>query len=425
MSSESHALAELKAIRRRERHAAAVARTAARVASERSLPATLRALAHEILQADGLAGVQVLTNEYSRDKLRMLGIAGFPTSPSNTFFSLLMECQRRGADLRTLDVLHTGEPVIIPHRYEEVMNNPAWEPLHEYHRHPKWDAFAAIPIKARQSTIGILNVFVSPGKEIDQEGYEFLIAMAEQAGLAIDYASLLEEERNAAQRMERQRLARDLHDSVVQQVFSMGMLAQTLKVLSDGNRPDNLTRIREITTDLEDITGSVLQDLRGLVAQLRPSAITGVGLKEALAKLEATTHRQTGVKFDMSIGEVSEEIEGDFAEDVYHVIAEAVHNAIKHSSAGLVTVSLDLDDQDTIQLCVRDNGRDPGGPEDEGKQDVREGNGLSFMHQRVERWGGELTVNRDSSGTGTVVRAEIPHRTLRPDGPQETRGKLS
>lgn len=406
---------ELAAIRRRERRAAAVARTAARVASERSLPATLRALAHEILQADGLAGVQVLTNLHPGEKLHMLGIAGFPASRSSAFFSRLMECQSLGADLRMLDVFYSGEPVVIPHRYEAVMNNPAWEPLHEYHRYPEWDAFASVPIKVRQSTIGILNVFVSPGKEIDDEGFEFLTSMAEQAGLAIDYASLLEQERHTAQREERQRLARDLHDSVVQQVFSMGMLAQTLKVLSEGNKPESLERIREITTDLEDITGSVLQDLRGLVAQLRPSAISGVGLREALHKLEDATHRQTGVGFDMSIGPVADEIDGDFAEDIYHVVAEAVHNAVKHSSADLITVAMDLDNEGMIQLYIRDNGGEPERGEVQSEPEIREGHGLSFMRQRVERWRGELTVDLDYGGAGTVVRAEIPHRTLRLD----------
>lgn len=404
--------AELDAIRRRERRAAAVARTAARVASERSLPATLSALAHEILQADGLAGVQVLTNLHPGEKLHMLGIAGFPASRSSAFFSRLVECQRLGADLRMLDAFSSGEPVVIPHRYEAVMNNPAWKPLHEYHRYPEWDAFASLPIKVRQSTIGVLNVFVAPGKEIDEEGFEFLTSMAEQAGLAIDYASLLEHERNAAQREERQRLARDLHDSVVQQVFSMGMLAQTLKVLSEGSHPESLERIREITTDLEGITSSVLQDLRGLVAQLRPSAISGVGLREALSKLEAATHRQTGVAFDMSVGPVVDEIEGDFAEDIYYVVAEAVHNAVKHSSADLVTVTLDLDPKGMLQVYIRDNGGEPAGRV---RPEPSEGNGLSFMRQRVERWRGHLMVDLDYGGAGTVVHAQIPHRRLRLD----------
>lgn len=416
MSGDSLAPAELEAIRRRERRAAVVARTAARVASERSLPATLRALATEIQQADGLAGVQVLTNEHSGDKLHMLGIAGFQPSATTAFFSRLMECQRRGADLRMLEAFKTGLPVVIPHRYQEIMEDPAWEPLREYHREPRWDAFASIPIKIRKNTIGILNVFVSPGKQIDEEGFEFLVSMAEQAGLAIDYASLLEQERNAAQREERQRLARDLHDSVVQQVFSMGMLAQTLKVLAeaeDHGRETGATgsaRMREITDDLVDITGSVLKDLRGLVTQLRPSAVTGVGLREAVEKLVASTHRQTGVNFTVDLEEISEGLDHDLAEEIYHVIAEAVHNAVKHSSSDTVSIGLGCEGVDTLALRIRDSGGETADAADSDGWWSGEGNGLTFMRQRVERWHGRLTVQVEQ-GVGTLVRAEIPLRS--------------
>ncbi|WP_346763380.1 GAF domain-containing sensor histidine kinase [Arthrobacter sp. CAU 1506] len=392
--------------RQRERRAMAVARTAARVASERSLPATLSALAHEILQADGLAGVQVLTNEYSGDKLHMLGMAGFPASRSGAFFSLLMECRRRGADLGMLNAMESGKPVIFPHRYDAFMSNPAWEPLHEFHRYPTWDAFASIPIKVRQNTIGILNAFLAPGQALDEEAIEFLTSMAEQAGLAIDYASMLEEERSAAHREERQRLARDLHDSAVQQVFSMGMLTQTLKILTDG--PERDQRIHAIAAELEDITGSVLKDLRGLVTQLRPTVIGSSGLRGALTRLTATTHRQTGVKFELNAEAVVDEIGGELAEDLYYVAAEAVHNAVKHSPADLIVITLDVSNGQ-IRLTVRDNGGKPEPPGAAREALEHEGHGLAFMRQRVERWNGAFDVDLNFGGAGTVVRAEVPH----------------
>lgn len=405
-------MAELEAVRRRERHAAAVARTAARVASERSLPATLRALAEEILQADGLAGVQVLTNEHSGDQLHMLGVAGFPASGQRAFFSRLLECQRRGARLRMLEVMETGEPVIMPHRYATVMEDPAWEPLREYHRSPEWDAFASLPITVRTRTIGILNVFFTPGTHIDDDGFEFLAAMAEQAGLAIDYASLLEQERHTVQREERQRLARDLHDSAVQQVFSMGMMTQALKVLSEGNRPERMTRIREISTDLEEITASVLQDLRGLVAQLRPSPLTGGGLADAVAKLAATTHRQTGIDVDVHLDDVAASLDAPMAEDLYYVAAEAVHNAIKHAAPDVITIRLERGEPGTLELLIRDHGTDPHPVHPEAGTDSGEGHGLEFMRERVERWHGELTVAPSYNGAGTDVLAVVPHHIV-------------
>lgn len=397
--------------RQRERRAMAVARTAARVASERSLPATLSALAHEILQADGLAGVQVLTNEHSGDKLHMLGMAGFPASRSSSFFSLLMECRRRGASLRMLDAFDSGEPVVIPHRYEEVMSNPVWEPLHDFHRYPVWDAFASVPIRVRQKTIGILNVFVAPGQELDGEAVEFLTSMAEQAGLAIDYASLLEEERSAAQREERSRLARDLHDSVVQQVFSMSMLTSSLGVLFGGENTGDDARVRSIAAELEDISGSVMKDLRRMVAQLHPSAVEGIGLRTAIGKLAARTHRQTGVGIDLDIDPDADQLPPEQAEDLYFVVAEAVHNALKHSPADLVVVSLSID-AGRIRLAIRDNGGKSGGPSADAPEE-KDGHGLYFMRQRIERWDGKFSVNLNFGGVGSEIRADLPPQANR------------
>lgn len=399
---------DVTARRQRERRAAAVARTAARVASERSLPATLNALAHEILQADGLAGVQVLTNEHSGDKLHMLGMAGFPASRSSSFFSLLMECRRLGADLRMLDSLDSAAPVVIPHRYAAVMSNPAWKPLHEFHRYPEWDAFASLPIKVRENTIGVLNVFLKPGQEIDEEAMEFLTSMAEQAALAIDYASLLEEERSAAHLEERQRLARDLHDSVVQQIFSMGMLTRTLNILAGERDGEKDQRIRTIAAELEGITGSVLKDLRGLVGQLRPSAIEGVGLRGALSRLAAATHRQTGVKFELDLDADLGRLDEELGEDLYYVAAEAVHNAVKHSPADLISISCSVEDG-RILLLVRDNGGGPDSKEPAASAAEQDGHGLSFMRQRIERWHGRFTVSLKFGGVGTVVSADVPH----------------
>lgn len=404
-------VSELEAILRRERHARAVARTAARVASERSLPATLDALAHEIQQADSLVAVQVLASETDRDKLHMLGMAGFRGVRGSEFFPLLLECQRRGADLGLLEAFRTGKLVSMPHRYKDVMADPAWEPLHDFHRDPEWDAFASIPITVRGSTVGILNVFVAPGQELDQTGFDFLLAMAEQAGLAIDYASMLERERETAQREERQQLAQDLHDSVVQQLFSLGMLAKTLVVLSETGDTERLPRIRELSAEVEDITGSAMQDLRKLVNRMRPTAVGGVGLTEALTRLSERTHGRTGVKVILHVNGGIGDMEGEFAEDVYHVVSEAVHNAVKHSPADQVKVSLLGDEDGSIELRVVDNGGHPDLCR-RTRQDGRrgEGHGLEIMRRRVNRWDGEFSVDFQHEGRGTMVRAVFPHR---------------
>lgn len=384
------------------------------MASERSLPATLDALAREIQLNDSLVAVQVLANESSDDKLHMLGMAGFNGVRGSEFFPLLLECQRRGADLGLLVAFRTGEPVVIPHRYGQVMADPAWEPLHSFHRTPEWDDFAAIPITVRQTTVGILNVFVAPGQTIDRTGFDFLLAMAEQAGLAIDYASMLERERELAHREERQQLAEDLHDSVVQQMFSLGMLSKTLGVLARTGDAGRLPKIRELAADIQEASGAVMTDLRMLVNRIRPTAVDGIGLTEALTHLVDSTHRQTGVKVVLHIGGGIGDMEGELAEDIYHVVAEAVRNAVKHSPADLIRVTVIGDDAGGIELQVADNGGglgpSPRVPTAEGAGDILGGHGQEIMRSRVSRWDGEFTVDFHHKGIGTLVRAVFPLR---------------
>jgi signal transduction histidine kinase len=403
---------ELEAIRRRESRSAAVARTAANVASRRSLPATLEALAREIQANDGLVGVQVLTNEHDGQTLHLLGSAGFPSERPGAFFAKLMACRDRGANLKMLSSFASGETVVVPHRYQVVMTDPAWEPLREYHRSPEWDSFVSVPIKARDEVTGVLNVYLAPGEEVDQDGLDFLAAMAEQAGLAIDYARLLERERDTARREERRSLAADLHDSVVQQVFSMGMLAHTLGVLTDGAHQD-VSKAHQLAEDLQNITEDVLADLRSMVTQLRPVRATGDGLVPALQELAARTHRQTGTEVRLDAPSPVPDLDPDLVEDVFLIAAEAIRNAVKHAQAFTIHVAVETP-PGRLLLTVHDaGGPDPAGygttvpypaaaSAAVGHDVPHDGAGLSIMRQRGERWGGSVDIDLDPVDGGSV-----------------------
>lgn len=401
---------DLNNVRRQERYATSVARMAASLTSQRSLPLTLTALAEEIVQSDEVVGVQVLVHETASGKLHMLGTAGFPSSQSSSFYAKLKECERLSADLQMLKAFRLSKSIVLANRYEKVMSDPSWAPLHDYHRSPRWDAFASIPIIVRGTTVGILNAFVAPGFDVDEWSFDFLTSMAEQAAFAIDYASLLEEERQAAQRQERERLARDLHDSVVQQVFSIGMLSQTVSILAQDGDQNVLEKISDVSRDLEDITGLVLKDLRMLVAQLKPTVIDEGGLREALDRLEATTHRQTGVNISLSISDAVDDLVSECAEDLFHVIAEAVHNAVKHTSANQIDIT--ITHAELLRITIADNGTamahrtDPehDSPPSDGSLS---GKGMSIMRERVEQWQGELFVDFQAA-QGATVSAVMP-----------------
>src|SRR5215470_18999453 len=100
--------------RHRQRRVAAIARTAATLASQGSLPTILDALAAEVLQTDALAAVQIVTLDATGHQLRIMGSAGFGHWPD--FFDRLMEC-RRGATLRMIEAFGSAEPVLVTNRW--------------------------------------------------------------------------------------------------------------------------------------------------------------------------------------------------------------------------------------------------------------------------------------------------------------------
>src|SRR5690606_3633925 len=123
-----------------------------------------------------------------------------------------------------------------------------------------------------------------------------------------------------------QRLARDLHDSIVQQVFSISMQAKSMEVL--GRRGDAVPseQVRRIADEVGTLSRTVLADLRAMVHELRPSSAAELdGLEEAIRALVDSTANRTGLRFTLEIGHGLERVRGEQAEDVYRIVAEAIH----------------------------------------------------------------------------------------------------
>ena len=407
--------------RLRERRLAAIATAASSVASKRSLVGTLEALAQEVARTDALAGVQILTVNSSGDRLHVMGAAGFGREVN--FFDKLMECRALGARLMMLDALETREPLVAPDRYDAIMRDPAWGPLHELMRHPRWDWFVSVPLLARGEPVGILNAFFAPGQVVGDTELEFLLAMAEQAAMAVDNAALLERERDVARREERQKLARDLHDSVVQQVFSMMMQARSLGVLVERGLPPAPDKVAQVADDLSSSAEAVLADLRGMVVELRPAATTAGGLPSALRSLVDTTSARTGVDVPLDIDDPAElsALDADLLEDVYRIVAEALHNGVKHADATRISVRLAMTSHGRRRRLVAEVTDDGRGMNAENagagaRGSASSGFGMTVMRERAARWGGAVRVRQPAAG-GTSVRLSLPLPTSLPATP--------
>jgi signal transduction histidine kinase len=387
---------------RQQERLTAIARAAASVADERSLRATLDAVAREVVMTANIAAVQILTLDDPREDVQLLGMAGFGDAAD--FTTRLSACRRLGAHVRFMDAFETGEPVVDVHRREVILADPRWAPLHEVMGRPDWDSFVAMPLVVRGHQVGVINAYYLPGEDPGPSSLEFLEAMADHAAVAIDTAALLAQTRSQAETDERRRLARDLHDSVVQQLFSMRLQAAALSAQLDGGAADP-ARLRAAASELAELAGSALADLRGLVFELRPLELAERGLVEAVRAHVASVEVRSGLLIDVDApADLAGPGDLDVQEDLYRIVQEALHNVVKHARATAVEVRFTRLGGGGLLVEVSDDGPGPTAPPVAGARPTL---GLVSMRERAERWGGRLTAGPRPGG-GWAVRLELP-----------------
>ena len=365
------------------RRLAAIARTAANLASQGSLPAILDALAAEVLQTDALAAVQILTLDAGGRQLRIMGSAGFGHWPD--FFDRLLECRQRGAALRMIDSFRDQAPVLVPNRWAVIRDDPSWTPLRDYLAELAWESFASIPMMARGQAVGVLNAFFAPGQEMAPRTVESLapcaVARVAQQGGVVDGDRRLVGHRGE-----------ELHGA------GRHLLPRRA---SDVPAP----AVLRIASEVGALSAAVLADLRAMVHELRPSSSDDLGgLEEAVRAFTESTANRTGLAFSVSAGPGLARVRGELADDVFRVIAEAIHNVVRHARAGKVTIRLTVRD-DRLTATVADDGRGIQAGQPAGQPNA--GFGLTTMRERAERWGGTVAVGPGRSA-GTLVRVAVP-----------------
>jgi PAS domain S-box-containing protein len=195
---------------------------------------------------------------------------------------------------------------------------------------------------------------------------------------------------------ERAHLARELHDSVTQALFSMGLTLRTMEILLG----TDTEAAREKVAELRELQKDALAEMRTLIFELRPSSLESDGLVQALRTHATAVQRRTGLTIVVD-AEAIDRLPIAVEEALYRIGQEALHNIVKHANASNATLRI-ARDGDRVRLTVTDDG---GGFDTES---VPRGHlGLIGMRQRVELVGGELRVeSRD--GHGTTIEATVP-----------------
>ena len=224
--------------------------------------------------------------------------------------------------------------------------------------------------------------------------------VSERRRAAVDLAeSHRREGERAAQ--ERQRIARDLHDSVSQSLFSTGLHVRSAQRLLARGRSESTGPVREELGEIDQLTRSALSEMRALIFELRPNALAEEGLVAALTEKASALSTREGIAIEVDGPHGRLPLGPKAEEQLYRLGQEALANVAKHARATNATVRLAAEDG-IVSLEVRDDGVgfDPAA--------VSPGRfGLRSMRGRVADLGGRLDVT-SAPGRGTVLRAEVP-----------------
>ena len=196
---------------------------------------------------------------------------------------------------------------------------------------------------------------------------------------------------------ERSHLARELHDSVTQALFSMGLTLRTLELMLESDPDKASTKVAE----LRELQQDALAEMRTLIFELRPSSLESDGLVQALRTHATAVQRRTGLTIVVD-AEPIERLPLATEEALYRIGQEAIHNVVKHANASNATIRIAAEGDDRLRLTVTDDGDgfDPTA--------VPRGHlGLIGMRQRVDLVGGALEVE-SAPGKGTTVDALVP-----------------
>lgn len=221
--------------------------------------------------------------------------------------------------------------------------------------------------------------------------------------MAEQVRELLEDRRQLAVVEERQRLARELHDAVKQQVFATGMQIAAAQELTERDPAAARTRLAQA----ERLIGQVQQELNALIRELRPAALGDKGLVPALREFCAGWSRDTGIDVHVRAhGEQPAPLDTEQA--LFRVAQEALANVARHSGATTVDLRVSWE-RDTLTMTIQDNGHGFDMSERAGT-----GVGLGSMTERVEALGGLLHVSSTASGTRIEACLPLSDKTARP-----------
>ena len=263
-------------------------------------------------------------------------------------------------------------------------------------RLPGFQTYLGAQIKIGSQVMGLLSCFRFTDRGYGLDEIALVTALAEQLGLMLETQRLRRHAQDIAVVEERQRLARDLHDSVTQSLYSLTLFSRAgREAAEDGDA----VRLQHSLAELEHNTLHALREMRLLLYELRPADLEQEGLARAIQLRLDTVERRVGLQLDVQLADLPP-LPPSFEVQLYHIIVEALNNVIKHAAASRLRVELGERD-DYLHLRIEDDGAGFDTAQRKG------GLGLRNMRERVARLHGTITIT-SAPGSGARLEVVIP-----------------
>jgi signal transduction histidine kinase len=263
--------------------------------------------------------------------------------------------------------------------------------------HPAMHSFLGVPIIIRDRVFGRLYLTEKQGaSEFTKDDERIAMTLATQAGVAIQNANLLEEIKARGDELavleERDRISKELHDGVIQSIYSVGLSLQGAMSMVDRDPDGTKKRMDEAIGTLDN----VVRDVRSYIFALQPKSVEERGLKKAIEELVKDLEVNALVEATVQLSDDALEMIPEVARgDFIQMAREILSNIARHAQASEVSVACAVREGETVVLTIEDDGVgfDPTA--------VKRGHGLTNIEERARRMAGNLAIS-DRKPKGTV-----------------------
>jgi signal transduction histidine kinase len=269
--------------------------------------------------------------------------------------------------------------------------------------HPPMHSFLGVPIIVRDRVFGRLYMTEKEGAHrFSKDDERIAMTLAAQAGVAIDNANLLEVVRLRGEELavleERDRISRELHDGVIQSIYSVGLSLQGAMALIERDQDGTKKRMDEAIRTLDN----VMRDVRSYIFDLQPKSVDEQGLKKAIEELvkdlKVNALMEATVQLtDDALDMIPEAARGDFLQ----IAREVLSNIARHAQATQVSVACAVRGGQIVVMTIEDDGIGFA------PTTVQRGHGLTNIEERARRIGGEIVIS-ERRPKGTVHTFSLP-----------------